>query len=68
MNRQELIRDMKKENGSFINITQLAKYMNVSRDKVRAEIVNGLDYYPSGRKKMYFVNDVADRILQQRGM
>lgn len=68
MNRQDLIRDIKKEYGSFPNISQLAKYMGLSRDTVRAEIVNGLEYYESGKSKKYFVNDVADRILQQRGM
>ena len=67
MNRQELIRDIKKETGSsFPNTSQIASYMGVSRDTVRAEIVSGLECLVSGRSRQYFVNDVADRILARR--
>lgn len=65
MNRQDVVRDMKKEIGSFPNISQIAKYLSVSRDKVR-EMVDGLEYLEDGRSRKYFINDVADRILQNR--
>lgn len=66
MNRQEIIRDLKKETGtSFPNVSQIAKYMGVSRDRVR-EMVAGCECLVSGRSKQYFVNDVADRILAGR--
>lgn len=68
MNRQELIRDIKKECGAFPNISQLARYMGVSRQTVRAEITSGLEYIETGKSKQYFVNDVADAILQRRTM
>ena len=68
MNRQELIRDIKKEIGSFANVTQLARYMGMSRDTVRAEIVSGLEFYESGKSKLYFVNDIADGILKHKAM
>jgi len=68
MNRQELIRDIKKEVGSFVNVSQLAKYMGMSRDTVRAEILCGLEFYESGKSKLYFVNDIADGILGRRAM
>ncbi len=68
MNRQELIRDIKKECGAFPNTSQLAKYMGMSRDRVRAEIVTGLEYIKTGKSKQYFVNDIADAILRQRAM
>lgn len=68
MNKQELIRDMKKEIGSFPNITQIAEYMGTSRKTVRTEIVAGLDYLETGRSKQYFVNDIAARILMKRAM
>lgn len=65
MNRQELIRDIKKDIGSFPNISQIAGYMGISRDKVR-EMVAGLDCFTAGKQKQYFVNDVADSILRMR--
>lgn len=69
MTKRDLIRDMQTETGtSFPNITQLAKYMGMSRDRVRGELVDGLDYIGSGKAKQYFVADVAERILQQRSM
>lgn len=69
MTKRDLIRDMQTKTGtSFPNITQLAGYMGMSRDRVRSELVNGLDYLGSGKAKQYFVADVAERILQQRSM
>ena len=68
MNRQELIRDMKKEIGSFPNISQIANYMGMSRETVTTEITSGLEFYESGKAKKYFVNDIADRIMMKRAM
>ena len=68
MNRQELIRDIKKEIGSFVSISQLAKYMGMSRDTVKAEILNGLEYYDAGKSKLYFAGDIADGILKHKAM
>lgn len=67
MNRQEMIRDMKREVGSFPNISQIAKYMGWSRDKVRV-MVAGLEYIEGGKSKQYFVNDVVGKLLQQKGV
>lgn len=65
MDRQTVIRDMKRDIGSFPNVSQIARYMRVSRDKAR-EMVKGLEYIEDGRSRKYFVNDVAGRILQNR--
>lgn len=65
MNRQEIIRDIKKEKGSFPSITDIADYLQQSRESVR-EMMAGYEYYAAGRAKKYFVNDVADRILATR--
>lgn len=67
MNRQEVLRDMKKEMGSFPNISQIAKYMSMSRESVRT-MVQGLEYIETGKSKKYFINDVADRMLQMKGV
>ena len=65
MNKQELIRDMKKEVGSFPNTSQIARYLRTSREKSR-NLVAGLEHIGESGAKKYFVNDVADRIMQQR--
>ena len=67
MNRQEIIRDIKKEIGNFPNITEIADYMQQSRESVR-EMMAGVEYYATGKAKKYFVNDVADRILATRAV
>lgn len=66
MDKQTLVRDIKTEvkNGGFINISQLAKYMHVSRDKAR-EIVYNLESFPTGREKKYFISDVATEIIRR---
>ena len=67
MKKQDLIRALEREAGSsFPNTSQIAKFMGVSRERVRSEIVHGLECIESGRSRQYFVNDVADRILSQR--
>jgi len=67
MTRQEIIRDIKKETGSsFPNISEIAAYMGVSRDRVRTEIVSGLECISNGKSRQYFVNDIADRIMSIR--
>lgn len=65
MIRQEVIRNMQGAIGAFPNVSQIARYMHMSRDKVRL-MVAGLEYIEDGRSKRYFVNDVAGRILQQK--
>ena len=65
MDKQTLVRDMRKECGSLPTISDLAKYMGKSRESIR-ELVDGLDYLPDGRAKKYFIVDVADRIMQRR--
>lgn len=66
MNRAELVRDMRKEIGTFPTTSQIARYMGVSRDKVRV-IVAGLEYIEDGRSKKYFINDIAGRLLKMKG-
>lgn len=66
MKRQELVRDMRGEIGTFPNISQIAKYMSISRDKARV-MVEGLDYIETGKSKRYFINDVAGRLMEMKG-
>lgn len=67
MNKRDLQKDIQNfvGPGGFINISQLAKYMRVSRDKI-TPLVYGLDFFQTGREKKYFIPDVAERILERR--
>ncbi len=67
MQKQEVVRDMKSEVGSFPNISQIAKYLSVSRNTAK-EMVAGLEFIEDGRSRRYFVNDVAGRLLQQKSI
>ena len=64
MDKYMLVKDIKSsvKNGGFINISQLAKYLQKSRSNV-AEIVDGLDHLEMGREKKFFIEDVAARIV-----
>ena len=64
MNKKEIKAALKMANdgAEFINISQIARALNRSRDSAR-NLVYGLEYLPSGRNKNYFIDDVAERIL-----
>lgn len=67
MDKQEIIRTIKKETGSyFITITALAEFMGTGRDYVRNNVVNGLECVTSGKNKLYFAPDVAQRLMEMR--
>lgn len=67
MDRQEILNDLKKEYGSFLTITDISKYLKVSRASVR-DLMNGVECLPDGRSKKYFVRDIADKIYKKRSM
>lgn len=68
MTKAELTKDIKASTGSSMpTVTEVARYLKVSRDSAR-ELLSGLDCYNAGRAKKYFAGDVADRIMQSRGM
>lgn len=67
MTKQELIRDMDKKFNQvgLLNITQIAKYRNMGR-KATSKFLQGLEYTTDGKCKLYFVGDIAQRILDNR--
>lgn len=67
MTKQEIMRDIKNDFGTFVTISDIARYMGSGRDTAR-ELVAGLDYLNRGRAKQFFAGDVADRIIKQRAM
>ena len=67
MDRQELMRDMKRTyDKSMISTSQIRDFMGISWERADA-MMAGADFIPSGRAKMYFIGDVADRIMKARG-
>lgn len=67
MDRQAIMNDLKKEYGSFPSISDISKYLKISRASVR-DLMNGVECLPDGRSKRYFVRDIADKIYKKRSM
>ncbi len=65
MDKQTITRDIKKEIGNWVNISQIAKYLGKSRNTV-AEMMRGVDGYRDKKCTWYLANDVAQRIMEQR--
>lgn len=64
MNKQDLIRSFSKQ-GEFLCINEIAEAMNIDRGTARS-LLYGLAYIPIGRKKLYHISDIADRIMERR--
>lgn len=68
MTKQELTKDMKAfcGGGSFITITDFCRFMGLkSRDKAKAKYLDGLERVGGAG---YFVNDVAERVMERRSI
>ena len=66
MDKKAITKALREESGSiFINVSQIAKAVGVGRNTA-AELIDGLDYYACGNAKMFFTDDVAARIMQNR--
>ena len=64
MNKQDLTRSIGR-NGEFLCINDIAEIMNIDRGTVR-QLLNGVPYIPLGKKKLYHIADVAERIWERR--
>ena len=49
----------------FINISQIARAIGIGRETA-AVLVDGLEYFYTGRAKNYLVRDVAKRINERK--
>jgi len=67
MDKQTLTRDIKSsvKDSGFINISQLARYLQKSRENT-VELLRGLEYIEVGREKKFFISDVAGRLIGMR--
>ena len=52
------------EGRPFISLPEICKAMHIGRDRARS-IVSGLNYFSSGRRKDFLVDDVARRIAEE---
>ena len=67
MDKKGLVRELKAQAGvCFPCVSDIARAMGTSRDYVRNNITCGLEWIGSETHKNYFVDDVAERILQLR--
>ena len=64
MDRQQITRELTTEYGSFVNITEVAKYLRIDRGTARA-ILHNTPYLPNGRAKLYHASDVARAITER---
>lgn len=67
MDKQTVAREMKSyvNGSSYITVPKLARHLG-KRKEYAYEIVNGLDKIPGAeRGTMYFIPDVAERIIER---
>ena len=62
MNKQDVRRSFERH-GNFLSVTQVAECMGVDRGTARQMLV-GLSYIPCGRKKLYHINDISERLME----
>lgn len=67
MTKYELIRDIKAsfDNAGLISYRQIETYTGLSRVTV-LEMMRGTEYCTLGRKKLFYVGDVASILLKAR--
>ena len=58
MDRQAILNDLKKEYGSFPTISDISRYLKISRASVR-DLMYGVECLPDGRSKKYFGSSAA---------
>lgn len=69
MEKQTLIRRIQStaSGSGMINIKEIAAFNGCDPDSdCRKKITGGLDYISNGREKLFFVDDIAQRMLELR--
>ena len=67
MDKQTLIREMERTFGAgLINKKQVGQFIGLKGKNAIMKFCNGLDYYPTGRDKLYAVPDVAQRVIERK--
>lgn len=63
MNRQDIEKTLGRQ-GDLLTITQIADAMNLDRGTVR-RMLFGINYLPCGRKKLFHIKDVSERLIER---
>lgn len=63
MNKQELRKSLERQGKDFLGLYEIAKVLGIDRGTAR-KMMRGLNYIPCGRKKLYHVNDIAERLME----
>lgn len=66
MDKRDIVQDIKSQfNGAaLLNITEVAKYMGRSRNRIQP-FLQDLEYLQMGTEKKYFVLDIAKKISNE---
>ena len=64
MKRQELIRDIERQAGTWLSLAMIDKYLQ-KRHGTAAKMMEGIEPYKDGRSIRYHAIDVADRIIER---
>ena len=64
MERQRLKRALSSQSkgAAFINVTGVAAALGIQPETAQANFLRELEYLPSGRAKLYLIDDVVDAI------
>lgn len=65
MDKQTIVRDIKREVGNWPCQSDIARYLGKSRDYVMT-LMEGCEYITDGKKKQYLATDVAERLMSKR--
>lgn len=63
MNKQDMKASLLRNGKDFLGLYEIAEIIGVDRGTAR-RWMNGVGYLPCGRKKLYHINDVVERLWQ----
>lgn len=65
MDKRSIRERLKTEYGDFVCVNEVAEFLRIDRSTAR-QLINGVPYLPLGRKKLFFIGDVAERIVERK--
>ena len=69
MKKQEIIKDIKSTFGGkgFLTMGEIAQYTDRGINDVK-RYMNGYEYQTKGKAKLFYIGDVAERMLKDRAV
>ena len=65
MTKQEVKASLAKHGKEFLSLGEVAEILGIDRGTAR-QWMSGVSYLPCGRRKLYHINDIAERLMQLR--